>query len=153
MEKYDALVSLSFGKGTTNNYLANIIRELYLNCSVDKVIVQKEIADELPADRFDILVIREHRQEGKYLDTIEVLGQVKELLISSFTLKKPKILLVAHPLHFYRAWKIAEKMGFKVIEGRVPEMRFDRKDPQIWCRNWFFFRIWDLAGRIKYYLK
>ena len=131
------IVGLSFGKGKVNEYLADVVLELHKQCPESWIILQKEIAENYDFDIYEIIC--RHRQEGKYLDTWEVLSQVKEIVGDK------KVCLVAHPDHLPRARLIAKILGLNIVEGRVPyrEIPYDSKDPQIHCRNRFFFLIWE----------
>lgn len=143
---YDAIVALSFGKGSANSYLAEVVYNIQKDHKC-WLILQKEIAkkfyDLLKAkDTQDdllrrIRIVHKHRQEGKYLSTQEVLEQARKAINGN------KIILVAQPLHFQRAWYIAKKLGFKVSEGKTTCV-YDKNDPQIWTRNCLLFGIWNL---------
>ncbi|MDD5013923.1 MAG: hypothetical protein PHW73_02330 [Atribacterota bacterium] len=140
---YDAIVGLSFGRGSANKYLADIIKEIKKDHDIP-VIVQTEIGDYyIGADN----VIKEHRQKGKYLDTFEVLAQAGIILGQ----QNPTIILVAHPAHFYRALFIAKRLGLKIVEGRVFKAIYDKNDSQVWTRNWFLFKIWNFIAWFKIY--
>ena len=142
MQQYNAIITLSFGKSPkVNKYLADITREIIKDHPEAKVILQKEVYEQMD---FGVDENFHPITEEKYMDTIEVLKRAKKHLGN-----KNKIILVAHPLHFYRAWYIAENMGFKVSEGRVPKCVYDKNDPQIHCRNVIFFGIWNILGWIK----
>lgn len=175
---HDAIIGLSFGKSErVNGRLAEIISQVWRETGKDipYVINQIEIAQKYNGGGYQ-KVISNHRQEGKYLDTIEVLEQSKAFLFKvqldmvdkdwdeiiktvkekGGDLNPPfvenNIILIAHSLHFHRAWKTAEKLGFKVSQYKVGKIPLDKNDSQWWCRNRLFFTIWNLAGWGKYLL-
>lgn len=76
--QFDAIVGLSFGKGSVNRCLAEVIREIRWDYPDIKVVVQGDIASNANM-AFDH-IIYEHRQKGKYLDSVEVLKQAKLFL-------------------------------------------------------------------------
>jgi len=143
MKNFYAIIGLSFGTGISNKYLAEVVSEIKKQYPEAKVILQKEIADYYPDDK---IIISEHREKGKYLDTWEVLRQARR------TCKEDKIVLVCHPDHLTRAVSIAKKLGFEPLEGRVPykEIPYDPKSKQWWTRSRLRFFFWNLLANIYY---
>ena len=157
--KYYAVIGLSFGTGKSNDYLAEAAYKIYKNCSVEKVILQKEIAEKF----YHILnyenckygslekveIIHKHRVKGKYLDTIEVLEQAKEICGEN-----KEVILVAHQDHMPRCIKTARMMGFDPTEaiGFIP-YDSSSENRQWWTRNKRFFLIWEFLAWMKLYIK
>lgn len=134
-DKINAIVALSFGEGIVNKYLADVVKEILTIYPEPAIVCQKEVAANLD---IPCMVI----ENKGYIDTIEVLKRARK------TIKGDNIVLVTHPSHFQRSWHIATKLGFKVSEGRTQYV-WDRNDPQIHCRNWLFYSLWEIPAYIK----
>lgn len=148
VERYN-IIGLSFGTGKSNKYLAEVIEGITKEYSrLPLIIVQKEIADYLPEVlRNQSFIISEHRQRGKYLDTLEVLKQAKKILGEN-----KKVIIVAQMDHWDRACKIAKILGLEPMEKEAMkwysdfDVPFDWNSKQWWTKDYFFYFIWDLLA-------
>ncbi len=144
-EEPQAIIGLSFGTGFVNNFLVSMVLETADYFPDAYLVLQKELVlDDIIKERADV-VIRGHRVEGKYLDTIEVLEQAKIFLFP----KRKKVILIAHPDHLPRATRIASKLGYDVIRMKIPPIPYDALSRQIWTKNRVLFKIWDLIASIQ----
>jgi hypothetical protein len=147
-EKY-SIIGLSFGTGKSNKYLAEIVEGISKEIKKDFIIIQKEIADWLP-DEFlaDCFIIEKHRQKGKYLDTLEVLRQAKEIINPN-----KKVIIVAQMDHWNRAYKIAKILGLEPMEKEAMKWYSDLDVPFDWrSKQWhtkclLFYLMWELIAR------
>lgn len=140
--KYNAIVALSFGEGKANKYISRTVRELQKDYDC-VLMLQKEIAKFFP----EAIVISKHRCPGKYLDTVEVISQVRDHFFG-----EASILLVAHPDHLPRCVKTAEMAGLEV--RGIPAVRvYDREDPQLWTRNRLLFSLWNALAYLNLWRK
>lgn len=165
MAKPKSIIGLSFGKSEkTNQYLADIVKQIYHDQSImgnviENVFNQTEIAN-LYDGEGEQYVIYKAEEGKKYLDTIEIFRQVRDILRIDYSKNAEvkwedlsSIIIVAHPLHLARCVKIAKLFGLNPLEGRVSlNILYDRKDPQWWCRNKFFYMIWECLAYLKLYL-
>ena len=146
-----ALVGLSFGTNGSNEALADIVRELDRIFNISKLVLQEEIVDywRIPKNSY---IISEHREEGKYLDTIEVLRQAKEIV------KDKPVIFIGHPAHLPRIHKTAKILGFNLlddkpilwrIQGFLEEVPYSHNDKQIWVRNKWFFKLWNFIANFR----
>jgi len=155
MEEKDAqiIIALSFGQGrsgtpgASNEALARVVASLDEKYNLP-IVAQWEIADCIPermASPLD-LVVRNHRQAGEYLDTVEVLVQAKEHCQNSgFT----KVVIVAHPDHLPRAMAMAQKLGLETVAADTKKVPYDPDSVQEWTRSRQSFLAWnELALRL-----
>ena len=143
----DTIIGLAFGKGKINRFLAERIKEIAETDPQNQVIVQDDIYEAGKDILFPVKIIS---KIGGYLDTIEVLKQVKAFMGIS---GGDKAMIVCHRLHYKRAIKIAQKIGLKVMRLDLTETPLDRNDPQKHCRNWLIYKLWEIPAWIKYWLE
>jgi hypothetical protein len=98
------------------------------------VVVQHEIYDCLPLEvRTLAMPIREHRIEGKYLDSEEVMAQAAFLLHKEGV---KKVFMVAQPfLHRRKCVGLAKYWKFEPIVPDTKKIPFDKLSEQWWTRG------------------
>ncbi len=148
----DVILAQSFGLragsyGKSNKALAIVVQDLYERFHLP-LILQWEIADCLPGIPKQS-VIREHRQIDKYLDTMEVISQSKDVCKQY---NWEKAIVVAHPDHIWRVVQIAKKMGFVIRIANVSSVPYDSLSVQSWTRSKFRFLPREFLARILYLL-
>jgi len=131
------VIALSFGTGYPNKEIARAAKK-----EGGIIIAQKEVAKYI--DKCS--VISEHRDKGKYLDTVEVLSQASKWINS-----KEEIVLVAHADHLKRVWDTANYLGINISRGVKGSFSYNPKSKQWWTRNELVFKIWNIIASI--YLK
>lgn len=138
------------GNGESNSALAWLTAG-YRKSHRLPVVTQGEISDcrafrKVPPS----LVVYEHRERGKYLDTYEALAQAVEYCRNQgFT----KALLVAHPQHMLRCKMVLEKKGIVVLPADTRRVPYDPLSAQIWTRNAMLFTLREIPVRLMYLLK
>jgi len=149
---YYAIIGLSFGTGISNKYLSEVVKIIRKDYPRIIPILQKEIASWLFLDRRLLkYVISKHRKKGKYLDTIEVLEQAKEICGNN-----KKVILIAHPDHLPRCILTARLLGFEPAEGRVPkDIPYDNSsfNTQWWTKSKLRFMFWEFIAYLWLFLK
>jgi len=151
MRQIDAIIGLSFGTGKTNQYLAKVVEKIAKELpKIPRIIVQKEIAENLDEKlKKRSIVISEHRQKGKYLDTIEVLKQAR-----MFCETEDRVIIVAQKYHWDRACKIAKILRLEPLKKEEMkwyndlDVPFDWNSKQWWTKCLLFYLIWELIARI-----
>lgn len=135
------------GPGPANRKLA-IVVALRLAIGKGAILVVQDYLEALllTAEVRPDLVVRKHREEGKFLGTEEVTSQYAEFLRR---LGVSEVLLIAHPfLHWRKCKKLLEAEGFSVkvvTTGKVP---FDPFSEGWWARsrrNLFLYTLLQLA--------
>lgn len=133
------ILALSFGQGIngtpgkSNEALAEIVKNLRERTGL-LLCLQWEIADCLRSivDEPRDLVVRDHREKGKYLDTYEVIAQAWE-----FAKQRDirEAIIVAHPDHAPRCAGVAAKLGFDVVIANTASVPYDPESTQEWTRS------------------
>ena len=120
----DAQVIIACSMGdAANRELARITTRLHERFSLP-LILQWEIADNMPHTPKAGVVRTHHRGSSIYLDTYEVLAQAAQLArVKSWQ----RAILLAHPDHIWRVIRVAEKLGFRVVG--VPDTSTVPYDP------------------------
>jgi len=149
----EVIISLSFGQGRqgapglSNEALARVVAELDEKYDLP-IVAQWEIANCVSGrmkDPWD-LAIGQHRREGQYLDTFEVLAQAK-IHCDKFGFNKA--IIVAHPDHASRVLLMAEKIGFAALAADAKDVPYDPDSIQEWTKSRNNFLGWnDFAARI-----
>ncbi|MCH7883296.1 hypothetical protein IIA95_02695 [Patescibacteria group bacterium] len=151
----DVIIALSFGAShedpnKSNVALARNVTVLRTVCNLP-IIVQWEIGNYLSSSfHTDFLSIYKHREEGKYLDTYEVLAQAFEACRDH---DLEKVIVVAHPDHVWRAIMTARKMGFDVVVPPISDIPYDQESTQPWTRSRTRFMVREIPARIIYLFK
>jgi len=134
----EVVIAQAFGRaefnqpGLSNKALAKVVEELTRN-SVTPVILQWEVADAFQAaEGQEVFVVRQHREPGRYLDTLEVLEQA---LVICRQRQWTRVAVVAHPDHIWRVAVCAQKMGLTVMVPDTSGVPYDRKSVQRWTRS------------------
>lgn len=156
--KPDVVIALSLGlcagrikslkrfPGLSNEVMAEIIKEDFKDLPK---ILQWEVADalgDLKAKR-----INEHRIKGQYLDTYEVVSQIRDLMFHD---GMKCAILIAHPLHAWRAMKVCEKMGIAtLVPNGLERIPFDHLSVQSWTRGPIRFILREIPARLLYWYR
>ena len=160
MEKKTCLIALSFGMCAWRNNFGNINNFGLSNYWIAKTafelkiptIAQWEIATIL-TQMGDNPEARIEKQEGKYLNSYEVLIQAKKHMEE---LGYEDAILLGHQDHLPRIRLIAKKMGIKINGSNVFKdlsIPYDKRSTQWWTHNRFFFLSREIAVYIMLYLK
>ncbi len=147
----DVIIAQSFGvrqhndPGASNEALAHIAAYIHAKYGIP-LIAQWEIAHCI-TNTSDIHVIRNHRTEGKYLDTYEVLAQAQDICLQNGW---SKIIILAHPHHYWRCVMTAKKMGCTVVKFDTGIVPYDWFSDQVWTRHKWFFIPREVLVRVHY---
>ncbi len=170
-EKADVLIGLSFGRrkatpGNSNKRLAAVIAAIQekmksVGHAPLPMILQKEVDDAYRqhGDYWitglrSFSIYRNEKDKDGYLDSYEVLRQAWIIM------KKEgweKAVIVAHPDHWLRCAAIAKWFGMEVVSNsalrvQLSTVGYDPQSVQFWTRKRWLFKIWTLAGWIKFWL-
>jgi hypothetical protein len=144
---------LKDGFGRSNKEMARVVEDIHKGWDLP-IMSQWEIAyavQDQESKKALETIIEKHREEGKYLDTLEVAEQMAEQMKKR---GRKKILVVAHPLHVWRAVKILQKLGVKALVAPLLwSVPFEPKSEQWWTRNRFFWTIKEIPIRLGSLLK
>lgn len=148
-----AIIAQSFGfrksgPGLSNRALAKIIDDLYQSYRLP-LVLQWEIADYLP-NLPKAGVIYKHRIEGKYLDTYEVLSQSMEICNRKGW---RRVIIVAHPDHYWRVVSVAKKLGFEVVSIDTSSVPYDMESMQFSTKNRCFWWPREIVARLVYFIR
>ncbi len=131
--------------GLSNLAMAGFAEAIYRNFNLP-TISQWEV-DKAITQYSCHTVIRRHREENKYLDTLEVARQIVEEMK---TQNWKKVLVIAHHLHVWRCVRILKKLGVEIIiPTRLDLIPFDPQSEQWWTRGpkrWIFKEIFIRLG-------
>lgn len=154
VEDAQVIIAPSFGvredkPGWSNVDIARNIKR-FLGKRKIPVIAPKEVAEACESIVMDIgiivAVIKEHRIEGRDLDTYEFLSQAQGIMEKK---RWNKAILVAHPAHIPRAKRIFEKMRVEVIiPPGLESIPFDPRSIQWWTRNAFLWTVREIPARL-----
>ena len=155
IRRSDVVIALSFGLGKNGMGMSNLQLAFAAEDVCDRynipVIAQWEIADShLLTDTYKAGVVREHRVEGKYLDTREVLEQAAAICAKEGW---KKAIIVAHPDHLWRCAEAAKKFGFEVAIADTSCVVYDEGSVQSWTRSRSKFVPREIAARLLYLCK
>lgn len=153
IDNVDAYFCQSFGlrkdgPGTSNEFLANFIVEIY-NKIPKKLIIQEDAAIAFPKEIKINKIISKHSKPEKYLDTYEVSRQCAKYC-KEYGIKK--LLVFAHPDHIWRVARSIEKFGIETISVKLKSMPYDPESSQVWTRSRRAFLPRELIVRIYYFL-
>ncbi len=136
--KADCLIGFSFGyliienikkPGISNIELAEFIAHNF--SYLPKIL--ESIIDEAIKQNNVVFEIKQHRKKGRYLNTIEVALQAKEIMDSH---NWHTALIIAHPYHMPRVDAVCQKIGIRTIAPYgLENIRFDPKSKQEWTRD------------------
>ncbi|MDH4330539.1 MAG: hypothetical protein OEV93_03230 [Candidatus Moranbacteria bacterium] len=150
LAKADAVIGQAFGvvgcqPGRSNEDLAEIARELHNDLGLS-LILQWEIADCLLYVS-DIFVIKRHRIQGAYLDTYEMIDQVRAICDQKGW---KKVVVIAHPHHQWRCVMVAKKLGLETLIVDTSRVHYEKNSSQPWTRSSWRFIPREIAARIIY---
>lgn len=137
--------------GKINEYLASIIRDIYKESPLP-IVAQGELAEYL-RDLPLVGNIPRQRDAPKYIDTVDVARiHLEECRKSGFKLP----ILVSYQPHLWRAKKVSEKLGLKVVVADVPRTVYDKDCSQWQMRSPLFNYprellcrlVWLIQGKI-----
>jgi len=154
LRKAQVIVAQSFGcrenePGISNETMARLAWKIRQKLHLS-MILQWEIAEALPEKSRDLWIIERHREEGKYLDTYEVLDQAKEIIKEQGW---RTAVLIAHPWQIWRAMAVFKKMGIKIIIPNLDSIPFNPESTQWWTRNMFLWILREIPTRLLYLIK
>lgn len=132
-----------FSPGKSNEALAKIARKLHQRFNLP-LVLQWEIAECLP-DLPIAEVVREHRLKGKYLDTFEMLFQIR---VMSGKHGWERAVVLAHPHHHWRCMMVAKRLGFDVLVVDVSSVPYDKLSTQWWTRDALRFIPREIVARL-----
>lgn len=154
LKKADVVLAQSFGThsdgdcGCSNKALARIVENICHTLQLPSVIqieIDECLKSIIPGD-----VVEEHRVEGKYLDTYEVLVQAGEVCnVKGWN----KVIVIAHPHHMWRVAMTAKRLGFHVLAVDTCSVPYDSESDQVWTRSWIQFIPREIGARFFYLLK
>ena len=140
--KVDCLIGFSFGLrgnmgGPVNEKLAKYIMSMMRG---RPLILQWEIAEYIDPQKAVIAkVIKNHRVEGKYLDTYEVAVQAYEVMKQNGWKEYE---LAAHSAHAFRCAKVMEKLGAH-LSCAITIDDYDILSSQIWTKHPLLFHPYN----------
>lgn len=123
------IIALAFGQGRnktpgkSNEALARVVADLDKKYDLP-IVAQWEIADCIPESvkGEKDLIVGGRRQDKRYFDTLEVMGQAKDHC-AKFGLSRA--IIVAHPDHLAQVVPVAEKSGFEVVVADTKKVPYD----------------------------
>jgi hypothetical protein len=157
----DCVVGFAFGRlmeqgqvlpGNSNEELAKFAERYFPNLPK---ILQLEIAKAQaylrPGDPDMLEVVKEHRQEKRYLDTREMALQAWEIM-QRRSWRSPIVL--AHSHHMPRADAVCRKIGMHTVcVPGLDQINFCQGSAQIWTRRRFLWFPREVAAILHYWWK